>query len=84
VRGRLVWQQISGPDEAGAIGVSEDLRSAVVVLELLSDDRPGDSAGRGINRDDILPHDHAVGERHDARVAFHLGVDDESAREPAV
>jgi hypothetical protein len=84
VRRQLVGQEIGGPYESGAVAAVEDLSCAVVMLKLLPDDRPGDPPGRVIHRDDLLTSDHAVGERHDARVAFRSRVGDESRGQPGV
>ena len=84
MRGQFVWQQVGRPHKSAAIGVVEDLRRAVVVMELLPEDRPGDPPRRVVDCDDLLTHDRAIDESHNARVAIHSGLGDESRREASV
>ena len=52
--------------------------------EPAADDRPGDAPRFGIDVDDQLARDHAVGEGDDARARLEPAVGDEAGRQPRV
>ena len=82
---RVVGQEVGDPDERGTRApAANSLRARVVVAEPAADHRPGEAAPFGIDVDDELARDQAVGEGDDARAGLEPAVGDEAACQPRV